>query len=707
VKKVDVAANNKNETKMENKRHNVEGKKNFITQAMNYFFSGKFLNLLFDKKSIFNGIFILSVLYILAYRVDNIRIIFKEVSIYLITYFPLKFLTIEELNRLALFLEGIIKWYPVLYMVYRLVIYIIKRKNDENVKKVFSEDMRHSITDSTGTNAIKDIDKVIYEYINSDYEHSLLITGDWATGKTYYVNDFLNKFYKHTNKKIYKVSCFGLDARDALAEEIAHVMKVEDDSIYSQFTDIVANIPIIGGVINSYMSKSYSYQKLDKKSIIVFDDLERVAIDIDYLFEKRNITKPKKIEKIGTSVEYERMKLMQEGNISVNELTEIVYRNGINSIYNKYTAILGMINNLTEIYGVKVIIICNTMVLNNKFVKDVIKDKLRCHEYHLDITKESYMGVIKNIRNMTSFQDSEKDKLLKKYLDNIISYSTDNQAARSATIKVFEQFGNLRQFSFFIESFVEMIKLTDTKYLNDNVFMDSLFNSIMIANMEDNDLRDMAYKYFISSANLIFNIRLVIDKNMCDSDCMKKNICDMIKIHLYTSESTDIADLRWMGREIAYNWNKNLNNDKNKVNQCIEKWKKYEYGDLEKNLLINNFKIIKDNNMHYYHMLCLAKYNYYNSNYSLPFGMVISSEEDDKKYQEAKKKEDEEKNIIINKLKEDLEGEIDDLYNDDDNLQEKVLKYIEILFEKDSYVNKEISSKVNHCFEQILKPTNI
>ncbi len=636
---MDVTANNKKDTKIENKRNNVEEKKNFITQAMNFSFSGKFLNLLFDKKSIFNGIFILSVLYILAYRVDNIRIIFKEISIYLITYFPLKFLTIEGLNRLALFLEGIIKWYPLLYIVYRIIIYIIKCNNDENVKKIFSENMGDSITESTDTNAIKDIDRVIYDYINSDYEHSLLITGEWATGKTYYVNDFLNKFYKHTNKKIYKVSCFGLDTRDALAEEIAHVMKVEDDSIYSQFTDIVANIPIIGGVINSYMSKCYSYQKLEKKSIIIFDDLERVAIDIDYLFGKRNITKLKKLEKLGSSAaEFERMKLMQEGNIFVKELTEIVYRNGINSIYDKYTAILGMINNLTEIYGVKVIIICNTMVLNNKFVKDVIKDKLRCHEYHMDITKESYMGVIKNIRNMTSFQDSKKDKLLKKYLDNIISYSTENQAARSATIKVFEQFSNLRHFSFFIESFVEMIKLTDTKYLNDNVFMDSLFNSIMIANMEDNDLRDMAYKYFISSANLIFNLRLVIDKNMCNSDCMKKNICDMIKIHLYTSESTDIADLRWMGREIAYNWNKNLNNDKNKVNQSIEMWKKYEYGDLEKNLIINNFKKINDNNMQYYHMLCLAKYNYDIKKNSFPFGMVIYTKEDGKKYEEAKKK---------------------------------------------------------------------
>lgn len=61
------------------------------------------------------------------------------------------------------------------------------------------------------------------------------------------------------------------------------------DSLYSQLTSLVANIPIIGGTINNFMSKSYSYENLNKKSIIIFDDFERVAIDMELILGNRFI----------------------------------------------------------------------------------------------------------------------------------------------------------------------------------------------------------------------------------------------------------------------------------------------------------------------------------------------------------------------------------------------------------------------------------
>lgn len=40
--------------------------------------------------------------------------------------------------------------------------------------------------------------------------HCFLVSGEWGSGKTYEVNDFLNKYYLGSNVNTYRVSCFGL-----------------------------------------------------------------------------------------------------------------------------------------------------------------------------------------------------------------------------------------------------------------------------------------------------------------------------------------------------------------------------------------------------------------------------------------------------------------------------------------------------------------
>lgn len=67
----------------------------------------------------------------------------------------------------------------------------------------------------------------------------------------------------------------------------------------------------------------------------------------------------------------------------------------------KYNVVVGLINDLIETYEMKVIIICNSDVLGEKFIHEVLRSKLNCIEYRKTISFETKKSTIKNVMVIT------------------------------------------------------------------------------------------------------------------------------------------------------------------------------------------------------------------------------------------------------------------------------------------------------------------
>ena len=181
---------------------------------------------------------------------------------------------------------------------------------------------------------------------------------------------------------IYRISCFGLNTRKELVNEISEVVESKDNSIFSAFVKLVQFIPVIGAPISKLFNKTYGYNNAKKGSIFIFDDFERMSIYT--LFDDNT--------------------------------------KGRDDI-----AITGLINELVEVYEMKVIIICNSNFIGHKFVDDVLRDKLNCLEYKFNVSSDIKKLVIKNICSNTIFDDIDKQKMLVKFFNLLVEVIDKNK----------------------------------------------------------------------------------------------------------------------------------------------------------------------------------------------------------------------------------------------------------------------------------------
>ncbi|MDF9596440.1 P-loop NTPase fold protein [Bacillus cereus] len=114
----------------------------------------------------------------------------------------------------------------------------------------------------------------LYKYItDKSNAKGYLVTGEWGSGKTHIVNKFFDKYYRFSNKPIYRISCFGLDSRKFMLDEIKNQIEVNDNSLFNW----VQYIPAIGKPIFSMLKGSYSLNNIPKESVFIFDDFERIT----------------------------------------------------------------------------------------------------------------------------------------------------------------------------------------------------------------------------------------------------------------------------------------------------------------------------------------------------------------------------------------------------------------------------------------------
>ena len=414
--------------------------------------------------------------------------------------------------------------------------------------------------------------------------HCFLVSGDWGSGKTYEVNGFLEKYYYCSSVNVYRLSCFGLCTRNEVIEEINRTIERADNSLHKTINDLIGYLPAIGKPISKLIGRSYSYVKAKKGSIFVFDDFERITsrtsddIKLPNLYEK-DVFLDRHIKNGGIGdprvIDREFEKVEKGFKYLRDEKTYITDR----ADSDKYIAIAGLINELIETYKMKVLIICNTGVVGEKFIHDVLRSKLNCIEYRKITTNEIRESVINQLINNTVFEDSQKQTITENFSRRMLR--------RLAGTAVEFEFGNLRLFSGLFEALINEVLLIDIKYLTMD-FLESLFQSICITHIlyYNNDLSML--NSFQNGMNIGFQMRLYNNT--------KK----------YRGLTEECIKYRWVDMALSGHWIQNRSKPFN-INSMIKQWNEYEYSELEKNLNTDYSYIEKTDKYTLLHVLFIQR----------------------------------------------------------------------------------------------------
>lgn len=396
----------------------------------------------------------------------------------------------------------------------------------------------------------------LLRYLNvSESGRCYLLSGEWGVGKTFMLRKFLNKYYSKTNRNIYRISCFGLNTRKDIIDELSKVIGNADNSPMTVVLKVIKQIPVIGELLATLFKKSYGYGAVKKGSIFVFDDFERLSLRHE---EKTDSQKTK-----------ENSDLLQNDDVVsvVNGVQITKVFDGVKSSLDKqirttdvekYLSLTGVINEMVEVYGYKVIIVCNTDMLGEQFVSDILRSKLNCIEYRKQDSFIAIEDLIKGISDSFVLDDKDKQECVKKYL----------QYAMSSNVQLYLETKNLRILSNIIEAFIVTANLFKKEQLS-NDFMDSLFSSIILFKLYfDLDKLERLYEETIGK-----NISL-IDENFSN---------------FFPDEE---KEYRWLGVSVSGYWF--LNSSKPLTDRLYSKWNSYPYIATEKKLVRWNYNIAED-----------------------------------------------------------------------------------------------------------------
>ncbi|WP_192828106.1 P-loop NTPase fold protein [Streptococcus agalactiae] len=258
----------------------------------------------------------------------------------------------------------------------------------------------------------KEYHKNLVKFLNDDsYNESNIfwLNGSWGSGKTRFINVFFeNQNFDHNN--IYKISCFGLKTREQLERNLRE--QIENKSTFY----FLQTFPLIGGLL-SYISQEVGLKKIKKRSIIIFDDLERVAVFLN-----------------------------QKQFIYVNGRYELIEEEDKETI-DAYNNIMGYIDYLAEEFPVKIIVLYNmneipkTKALWSKFktnfndfdnrseiLEDILTKAFPDKENNMyNFLKNYYMFIllVTNSSNYRSVKNDiyslKKTSKIKDYINNMLN----------------------------------------------------------------------------------------------------------------------------------------------------------------------------------------------------------------------------------------------------------------------------------------------
>ncbi|WMC91969.1 P-loop NTPase fold protein [Kineothrix sp. MB12-C1] len=493
---------------------------------------------------------IISVFCILLYRIEALRKICKAICQYFVNwYVDIELVTIKNIY---FWFENIFRMIIVAFFIFAVLMWIIQLIWDWRLKKQRGKDR---------------FEESVFRYLHdSNIPRCFLITGKWGSGKTYEVRKFFDKYYRHSKVKVFRISCFGLSSRKDLVKEISRTIEQEDNSFYALTIKVLQFLPVIGEPIAKLLKKSYGYDSVEKESIFIFDDFERITsrtITNEYsshLYRKSSFLLSDVTKGRNALNEFKEIKKEFDSvQKAFSKVEDFVNKNSEREDFDKYIAIVGLINEIIEVYGMKVIIVCNSEILGEKFVHDILRSKLNCIEYRKTISSEARISIVHDILNNKTFDDKEKQAAVTEYLDSI----KDDIEEIIVDTKLYD----LRLFSGLLESFITTVVLFDKNMLT-RAFMNSLFNSIVITHQAfySNSIGEL--DMFVTGANIEMLMRLFGGKD---------NYPKLIRLN-YSAE-----EVKWIDVSISGYWILNLSLPNNIV-AISDAWKSYKYYKMEEKM---------------------------------------------------------------------------------------------------------------------------
>lgn len=474
------------------------------------YIANNFIKKIFDKlKHNYNDIFhflnIVTVMYIIVSYFWNIGlenviegIINTVIKNSKIIQYIIKFLNSSlEIARIIVIIYLVIWIIKVIVLSFYYCIQ--KRKQRKNYKNNIEKN--------------DDLYRSLYEYLSEKNNMPILITGSWGIGKTYRLDEFWKNYYKYEGKKIYKISCFGITTKEQLLSSIKDICKKNDNSIFSQLIELIGKLPIVGEFLKKLFEKKYDINSLKKGSIFVFDNFERT---IPYYYAKS----------------------------SESIITNIL------EILPKYNVITGVIDELREIYGMKVIIVANELEMPREYIYDNFICKLGCKKFKIELQQNIFKELWDNAINQISG--------VKKYL-NEFEEIFDEIKENAWEIFKLSECENIRILGRCIYNYIEFILY---KYEN-NVFDEinnekiGIFYTNLIVNLKKYDGNILSgYFYYITEGQ---NIACYSDINNTEEEYEK--------IAKYL---TNINAMWYSNKQIDKLW-ENIEGNFYKISEKIEK----------------------------------------------------------------------------------------------------------------------------------------
>ncbi|SEO09240.1 KAP family P-loop domain-containing protein [Terribacillus saccharophilus] len=402
----------------------------------------------------------------------------------------------------------------------------------------------------------------LYRYLeNTPNSKGYLVTGEWGSGKTYVVNEFFKQHYKFSNKRVYRISCFGLDSRSLVLNEIKNQIQINDNSIINW----IQYIPAIGKPLYGILKNSYSLKSIPKGSIFVFDDFERItslgiANQNNKVYQRRGsmfntLSRTKEFDDINKEFK----KVANALNQSQKENELITTTDNLQ----KYNVVTGLINELIDIYKINVVIICNVDILGYDYIDKVFRGKLDCITYNKTVDEDSLKSIFKSSLKNQVFEN----KNLKKDLERV----TDKISMDFEKVWFLSGNNNLRQVKSVVQAFLDTVNMLSSKARFKDSYLFSLFYSIYVIRIlrDENNLEYL--EYFPNGGNLAFYLASYNKKTLLSS----------------LTSSNHLNDLKWTGIPIAGFWLFNMKKPRN-IKSYIQSYSDYKYDALELKLLQDN-----------------------------------------------------------------------------------------------------------------------
>lgn len=473
--------------------------KTFFKKISDYFF---------DNKNKFEIIFIVSIAYILIYEIETVRNficdILNEYNILLKRYDIMINISKQTIRNIYFIGQRISVYYLIIYIVGKSF-YFLYRKYYVKYGKLKKE---ISYKDDI-------FQRELFEYLNDkDSKNCFLITGEWGSGKTYCVKEFFNNYKKHfkfLNTKVYNISCFGITTRESIIKEVNSVILAENDNGYNSFLTIIKHIPIVGEFLADLLKVSYSIDNISSNSIFIFDDFERISY-LDKVDINKNLIPPE----FKTDLERNMRKRFDLIYERINNREEEKNNILVNLYLQKYNAVVGFINDIVENKKCKVIIVCNGEKLGYEYFNQIFDEKLNCKIYYKNFSLNSLKSLIENIKD-NQIMETDRKNIIDNFFDE--EYNIINEFWKRSFNK------NLRLFDNFLREFFQMISQLDNNYLENKVFIKSMFYTYLIKKYLVNKNNYKYIKNIPTGGNVFFWFNLYkIDTNIKRSE-FGGNLC--------------------------------------------------------------------------------------------------------------------------------------------------------------------------------------